>query len=312
MKWAEISVKTTHEATDAVANIFHNLGATGVVIEDPKLINDYRSAGMWDYCDIPEEKDIETVIVKAYLPSDEFLSDKVKLFKQQFNDLSQHDLDKGKGEISWQEVHEEDWATAWKQYFHPVRVGERIVVKPLWEKYEPSLGDIVIALDPGMAFGTGTHYTTKLCIKCLETILQKGNIVFDVGTGSGILAVTAAKLGAAQVKAIDLDAVAVHVAKENVACNKVENIVSVSRGDLLTGVDGKADIIIANIIADVIKKMLPDITERLKSEGIFVAGGIISERLSDVVEAMEQNDFTVEKVIEDNGWVAIIARRGGV
>jgi ribosomal protein L11 methyltransferase len=312
MKWAEISVKTTHEATDAVANIFHSLGATGVVIEDPKLINDYRASGMWDYCDIPEEKDVETVIVKAYLPNDELLSDKIKLFERQFNNLFQYNLDKGKGEISWHEVQEEDWATSWKQYFHPVKVGERIVIKPSWEEYEQAFDDIIIELDPGMAFGTGTHHTTQLCIRCLEEIMKKDSVVFDVGTGSGILSVAAAKLGAAKVKAIDLDTVAVRVARENVSHNKVDDIVSVSHGDLLTGVEGKADIIVANIIADVIIKVLPDIPARLKSQGIFLASGIISERLSDVAEAMKKNDFIIEKVIEDDGWVAIVARHGGV
>ena len=312
MKWAEISVKTTHEATDAVANIFHDLGATGVVIEDPKVINDYRASGLWDYCEIPEEKDVEIVIVKAYLPSDESLSNKIGLFEQQFNNLSRHDLDKGKGEISWHEVQEEDWATSWKQYFHPIKVGENIIIKPSWEEYERSAEDIIIELDPGMAFGTGTHYTTQLCIRCLEEIVQKDNVVFDVGTGSGILSVTAAKLGAAEVRAIDLDTVAVRVAKENIVHNKVADIVSVSHGDLLTGVEGKADIIESNIIADVIIKLLPDIPARLKTEGQFVASGIISERLSDVLAAMKQNNFVVEKVIEDNSWVVIVARQGGV
>lgn len=312
MKWAEISVKTTHEATDAVANIFHDLGATGVVIEDPKLINDYRSSGMWDYCEIPEEKDIETVIVKAYLPSDELLSGKIGKFEQSFNELSQHDLDKGKGEICWREVQEEDWATSWKQYFHPVRVGENIVIKPSWEDYEEVVTDIIIELDPGMAFGTGTHHTTQLCIKCLEELVKRDHTIFDIGTGSGILSVAAAKLGAKQVKAIDLDSVAVRVAKENIVHNQVENIVTVAQGDLLTGVEGKADIIVANIIADVILKMLPDVPSRLKDNGILLASGIISERLTDVVEGMKQNNFSVEKVMEDNGWVAIVARMGGV
>lgn len=312
MKWAEISVKTTHEATDAVANIFHDLGATGVVIEDPKLINDYRSSGLWDYCEIPEEKDIETVIVKAYLPSDEILNGKIGKFEQSFNDLSQHDLDKGKGEICWREVQEEDWATSWKQYFHPVRVGENIVIKPSWEDYEKTVTDIIIELDPGMAFGTGTHHTTQLCIKCLEELVKKDHIIFDVGTGSGILSVAAAKLGAKKVKAIDLDSVAVRVAKENIVHNQVEDVVTVSQGDLLTGVEGKADIIVANIIADVILKMLPDVPERLKDGGSLLASGIISERLTDVVEGMKQNNFSIEKVMEDNGWVAIVARMGGV
>lgn len=311
MKWAEISILTTHEATEAVANIFHDLGASGVVIEDPALINYYRQQGNWDYCDIPEETDTETVTVKAYLPVDEELNDKLRLFEERVNELIQHNLDKGCGTINCREIHEEDWASSWKEYFHPVRIGERIVVKPSWEQYQPLPNDIVIELDPGMAFGTGTHHTTAMCSRCLEDVLKTGDVVFDIGTGSGILAVAAAKLGAASVRAVDLDPVAVRVSQENVAINKVEDIVAVAQGDLLTGLAGKADVIVANIIADIIIKLVVDIPARLNEGGYFVASGIISERLSDVTAAMLENNLTVEKVIEEGGWVAMVARKEG-
>ncbi len=310
MKWAEISIQTTHEATEAVANIFHDLGASGVIIEDPVLINAYRSSGTWDYCDLPEPADIEVVTVKAYLPVDDQLDDKLGLFEKKVNDLEQHNLNKGCGLINWVEVQDEDWASAWKEYFHPVKVSEHIVIKPSWEDYFPAVDDIVIELDPGMAFGTGTHHTTVLCIRLLDELVKTGDTVFDVGTGSGILAVAAAKLGAASVHAVDLDPVAVRVAQENVSMNHVQHTVVTAQGDLLTGVSGQADIIVANIIADIIIQILNDLPARLKDDGAFIASGIIIERLSDVTAAMLDHKFIIEKVVEEGGWAAIVARKG--
>ncbi len=311
MKWSEISIQTSHEATEAVANMFHDLGASGVVIEDPELINTYRRSGSWDYCDIPEELETEVVTIKAYLPVDEFLDEKMRLFEEQINRLAEHNLDKGRGCINCREVLEEDWASSWKEYFHPMRVSEHIVIKPSWEEYLPVVGDIVIELDPGMAFGTGTHHTTTMCIRSLEDVIKPGHSVFDVGTGSGVLAVAAAKLGASSVYAIDLDPVAVRVATENVNINNVAATVKTTQGDLLTGVTGKADVIVANIIADIIIKMLPDVRSRLANKGIFIASGIISERLSDVTQALIDNEFVIDKVIEEGGWVAIVANSVG-
>ena len=312
MKWAEISIQTTHEATEAVANIFHDLGANGVVIEDPLLINTYRRSGTWDYCDLPEPVDVETVTVKSYLPVDDQLDSKLGLFERKINQLCEHNLDKGRGLIHCREVQDEDWASAWKDYFHPIKVSERIVIKPSWEDYLPAVDEIVVEIDPGMAFGTGTHHTTTLCIRLLDELVEKADILFDVGTGSGILAIVAAKLGAASVRAIDLDPVAVKATMENIAINQVQNIVTAVEGDLLSGVAGQADIIVANIIADVIIYVLPDLPPRLKDDGIFIASGIIIERLSDVTAAMLEHNLIVERVIEDGGWAAIVARKGEV
>lgn len=311
MKWAEVSIQTSHEATEAVADIFHDMGAAGVVIEDPELINSYRRSGTWDYCDIPEETDTETVVVKAYLPVDSELEGRLQLFEEQVNRLEQHDINKGKGLISLKEVQEEDWATAWKDYFHPVPVGDRLVIKPTWEEYMPRPEDLVIELDPGMAFGTGTHQTTSMCMRLLEKVVQPGSQVFDIGTGSGILAVAAAKLGAASVQAVDFDGVAARVARENVELNQVTDVVSVSQGDLFSGIDGQADIITANIIADIIIRMLPEAVLRLKPGGVVIASGIIVERLSDVTAAVLKADLTVESILEEGGWVAMLIRKGG-
>ena len=312
MKWAEISIQTTHEAAEMVANIFHDLGSTGVVIEDPELVNSYLRSGRWDYSDIPEEINTEIVVVKGYLSVDEQLDEKLRLFEERFQELVSHGINQGSGITQCREIMEEDWASSWKEFFHPIKVGERIVIKPSWEEYVPMDGDLVIELDPGMAFGTGTHHTTAMCCRALEEVVKPGHIVFDVGTGSGILAVAAAKLGASSVQAVDFDSVAVRVAKENVAINKVEHIIHVGQGDLLTGITGQADIVIANIIADIVIKLLADIPARLKDNGVFIASGIITERLSDVTAAMLAQNLVIDKVIEEGGWVAIVACKGGI
>ncbi len=311
MKWAEISIQTTHEATEAVAEIFHALGTSGVVIEDPELINSYRRSGVWDYCGIPEAEDTATVTVKAYLPADDTLDDKLRLFEAKVADLVRHDIDKGRGCIECREVHEDDWANAWKEHFHPLRVGERLVVKPTWEDYPAADGDIVLELDPGMAFGTGTHATTAMALQLLEEVVRPGDTVFDVGTGSGILAVAAAKLGAALVRAVDNDQVAVRVAGDNVAANAVGDRVTVAAGDLLAGLAGSADVVIANIVADVIIRLVPDVPGRLKDGGFFLAGGVIADRLGDVTDAILAAGLTVDRVLEEGEWTTILARKGG-
>ncbi len=312
MKWAEISIKTTHEATDVIAEIFHEVGATGVVIEDPALVNEYRASGAWDYTDIPEATDTEIVTIKAYLPVDELLDDKLDVFKDRVNELAGHNIDKGLGDINCTEIQDEDWSTSWKEFFHPIKVGDIIVIKPSWEEYAASPDDIIIELDPGMAFGTGTHHTTSMCIRLLEELIKGGQDVFDVGTGSGVLAITAAKLGARKVTAVDFDPVAVRVAKENIEINQVDNIITTGQSDLLKSVEGKADVIIANIIADIIIRLLDDIPNRLKIGGTMIASGIIADRLSEVTKSVIDHGLIVDRVVEEGGWVAMVIRNGGV
>jgi len=311
MKWAEISIQTTHEAADMVANIFHDLGSSGVVVEDPELVNSYLRSGRWDYSDIPEEVNTEIVTVKAYLPADEHLDAKLGFFEEKFQELVTYGIDNGSGIRECREVMEEDWASSWKEFFHPIKVGERIVIKPSWEEYTLLQDDLVIELDPGMAFGTGTHHTTAMCCRVLEEVIKPGHVVFDVGTGSGILSIAAAKLGATAVQAVDFDRVAVRVASENIEINKVQDVVHVAQSDLLAEVTGQADVIIANIIADIVIKLVVDIPGRLNDGGVFIASGIITERLSDVTAAMLEQNLVIDKVIEEGGWVAMVAHKGG-
>ena len=310
MNWAEVSIRTSHEATELVAEIFHELGASGVVIEDPELLNNYIDSGLWDYTDIPRAEQTEVVTVKAYLPMDDALDDKLRSFEGRVKAMAASGVASGPCAISWNEVRDEDWAESWKKYFHTEKIGGLIVIKPSWEEYEASPDDIVVEIDPGAAFGTGQHPTTALCIRELETMVKGGMTVFDVGTGSGVLAITAAKLGAAKVEARDYDPTAVRIAGENVRQNRVEDIVTVGESDILTSFDGKADVIVANIIADIILKLFDELEEHLLPGGKLLAGGIISERVADVTEGALAHGFAVEKVVEDSGWAVLVIRPG--
>ncbi len=310
MKWAEVSIRTSHEATELIAEIFHDLGASGVVIEDPELVNNYIHAGLWDFTDIPEAKNTEVVTVKAYLPVDDELDGKLRAFEREVKKLSEHNVDQGPCAISCNEVQDEDWSDTWKQYFHTEKVGGLIVIKPIWEDYEASPDDIVIELDPGAAFGTGTHPTTSMCIKELETLVKGGMKVFDVGTGSGVLAIAAAKLGATDITATDYDATAVKVAEENIRQNHVETVIKTGRSDLMKQVEGKADLVIANIIADIVIRLFDELDEHLNPGGTLLASGIISDRIADVTEAALAHGFTIDKVMEAKGWAAMVIRSG--
>ena len=311
MKWAEVSITTSHEATEFIAEIFHDLGASGVVIEDPELVNSYIRPGQWDYTDIPEAENTEVVTVKAYLPVDDELDEKLRSFEREVNALSSHNVDKGPGAISCSEIQDEDWAENWKQYFHTEKVGDIIVIKPTWEDYEASPDDVVIELDPGEAFGTGTHPTTAMCIRELETLVKGGMTVFDVGTGSGILSIAAARLGAAKITAVDYDRTALKVAKENIEQNHVADVITLGQSDILKQVEGKADLVIANIIADIIIRLFDELEAHLNPGGSLLASGIIADRIGDVTEAALAHGFTIDKVVETGGWAAMVIHTGG-
>ena len=311
MQWAEVSVDTSHEATDLVSELLQELGAGGVVIEDPALLNEYIRSGLWDYTDLKESEETEVVRVKAYWALDEELEGKLQHLAVRLDGLASNGIDKGAGAVSWKAVADEDWAETWKEFFHTEKIGARTVIKPTWEEYEAKAGEIVVELDPGAAFGTGQHATTSLCIRALEDLVRPGMTVFDVGTGSGVLAIVAAKLGAKRVEAVDFDPVAVRVARENVRQNGAEDIVHTERSDLLKSVAGEADLIIANIIADIIVRLFGEVKGSLAAGGTMLLSGIIEDRLADVVEASGRHGFSVEKIEQEKGWAAVIVKGGG-
>ena len=310
MRWARISVVTTHEGADLIANILMELGAAGTEIDDPSLVNEYIDAGLWDYTDLPRAEDTETVTVRAYLPEDARLESSLLALAERIAALRHAGATLGAGTISHSFVADEDWAETWKAYIHTEKIGERIVVRPTWEEYTPSADEIVIELDPGAAFGTGAHATTAMCLRWLEHLVSPGMRVYDVGCGSGILAVAAAKLGAGEVIAMDYDPVAVSVAEENIRQNNVHNVVA-CESDLLSACEGAApaELITANIIADVIIRLFAQLDRHLAPGGTLLASGIIDDRIADVEHAAAQHGFTVLDMTCEKEWAAMIIRR---
>jgi len=312
MDWVEVSIKTTAEALEIASNILYDAGAGGVVIEDPRDILDLqRSDANWDYIDEDLLKHAveDRVVVKGYLPNDADIYDKIEMIRQKVANIGNYGIEANDTTVVLADVHEEDWANNWKQYYKPTRVGLHIVIKPSWEAYVPAGDDIVIELDPGMAFGTGTHESTMLCLELLENHIFPGSTVIDVGCGSGVLSIAAAKLGASKVLALDVDPVAVNVTKDNVKINRVSNIVSVQKNNLLYGIEEQVDIIVANIIADVIIKLLPQSFKLLKEHGLFIASGIIKERADEVRTAMQNIGFTLEDAADAGEWVALVCKK---
>ena len=309
MKWAEITIKTTTEAVEAITNILYEQNVGGVSIEDPKDFK-FQKKHEYDWDFVEEEifnSGYDGVIIKTYITEERDVTDDIKIIKEKIDGLKEFGIDVGEAIVELSQVDEEDWANEWKNYYKPTKIGEKIVVKPTWEEYEAQDSDLIIELDPGMAFGTGDHETTKMCIQALEKYVEKDSTVFDVGTGSGILAIAAAKLGAKKAVGVDLDPVAVESAKENVRYNNLDNI-EILYGNLVEVIEGKADIVVANIIAEVICILIDDVKRVLKSGGMFITSGIIHERVKMVTDKLEESGFEVIKVNKDGEWNCIIAK----
>ncbi|MEL3961749.1 50S ribosomal protein L11 methyltransferase [Lysinibacillus endophyticus] len=311
MTWTELSILTTNEAVEAISNILHEAGASGVVIEDSTELGKERVDQFGEiYALNPNDYPTSGVVVKAYLPASSFLAETVEEIKLAIANLSNFDINIGENNFTTTEVNEEDWATAWKQYYHPVKISERFTIVPTWEDYTPvNTDELMIELDPGMAFGTGTHPTTVMCLQALEKVVKPDDVVVDVGTGSGVLAIAAAMLGAKKVHALDLDEVAVKSARENIELNKVQHIAEVFHGNLLETVSEPADVVVANILAEIIMTFTDDAFSIVKPGGLYVTSGIIGAKKEDVKSALINSGFVIEEVLMMEDWVAIIARR---
>ena len=311
MNWTEVTIKTTTETVEAISNILMEERCGGVMIEDPKdFLFQKKNELDWDYVEeeVFNKSGQDGVLIKTYIPEERNVLELIETVKARIALLPSFGLDIGEGSVSLSNVNESDWANEWKKYYKPTKVGKKIVVKPSWEDYEKQEGDLIIELDPGMAFGTGTHETTSMCIRELENYVDETKTVFDIGCGSGILAIAAAQLGAKEVVAGDLDEVAVKVSKENCEINNVSDKVVVKHGSLFEVVDSKADVIVANIIADIIKILAKDVSKFLKEDGVFISSGIILAKIDEVCEALEENGFEIVKVERLGEWSAIVSK----
>ena len=309
MNWTEVKIYTTTAGIDPLTGSMLDLGLQGFMIEDAQDFDEFLhdTTPHWDYVDqavMEKMKDCETCVT-IYVADNPQGMEELMQVRQILARLKAQDPDGkyGRLELEMKDVDEEDWSNAWKKYYHPVQVGEHLVVCPSWEAYDRQPDDVVLTLNPGMAFGT-----TRLCMELLEKYITPQDTVLDVGCGSGILAITAALLGANKIIGCDIDEVAVKVAGENAALNGVQDRIAFHQGDLTSQVEGSFQIICANIVADVIIRLSEDAGRYLAKDGIFITSGIIDTREQDVLNALEQNGFQVIERRTSGGWVALACK----
>lgn len=310
MQYMEIAVSVPSELVEAAADICIACGSGGVSIEDPALIQSYLEQGRPDTVAPALYEQLNSLsgraLLKAYLPVDDRTAHRLGRLRQSLSGL----LPPGTGEVLVREVADSDWAREWRRYYHAFPVGRRLLIKPAWEDLPPGQdGRLVLELDPGMAFGCGTHASTRMCLELLEEVIRGGETVYDVGTGSGILAIAAVRLGAARVLAGDLDPTAVQVARENIARNGLEGKIQVRQGNLLAWAVQPARVIVANIVAGVILDLVPWLERLLLPGGHFIAAGIIEGRQEEVLQAVQERGLLVRRVLHREEWYALWATR---
>lgn len=287
MDWIKLTVTTTNEASEAVINLLMENGAGGVEIDD---------------------SDLSQVELATYFQAQAGLVELLPELEQKIAQLREFGLDPGKGTVKLAELDDDSWADVWKKYYHPVRLTRYLTIVPSWESYTPeTIDEKVIKLDPGRAFGTGTHPTTKLALQALETVVRGGETMIDVGTGSGILSIAAKYFGVGQIAAYDVDAEAVKAAEENLALNGMQDAITVGANDLLAGIKTKVELITANILAEIIVPLIPQAYACLKPGGIFITSGIIVDKKDLITSELEAKGFVIDQVLNIKDWYSIIA-----
>lgn len=306
--WTALTVTTTTEAIEAVSNILMEAGAVGIQIKDAA---DFKKETVdahgtrFDPKTVPHLASGAQVI--GYFDPATSLVEQRDHIATRVRGLAQFGLDPGAATVTLADVRQADWANVWKQYYHPLRVSRFLTIVPKWEHYTPQqAGELQLTLDPGMAFGTGTHPTTQLMLSLLESVIRGGETMIDVGTGSGILAIAAERLGVGDILATDVDEIAVRNAEANIKLNPVSHI-TVIANDLLKGITLSADLIVANILAEVLVPLIPQVRPRLKAHGHFLLAGIIANKATLIIRTLEDNGFSIAQRREAGGWVALDA-----
>ncbi len=320
MDWIKATIYTTSEGIEPVSGRLYQLGITGLEIDDEQDFKDFleNNRQYWDYVDedLIKEKEGETR-VSVYVSDNPSGYEMLTAIKGTLAELRALDEDKtfGRLEIETLTLNEEDWENNWKKYFHPMEIGEKILIKPEWEELTRDSDRIVFNINPGMTFGTGSHYTTQLCIENLEKYLHSGDRMLDLGCGSGILSIIALLLGASEATAVDIDPNAVDIAYENADRNHVDKEkYHVYSGNILTDtalqekISGKYEVVASNIVADVIIGLAPMVRQYMKEGGIWITSGIIEDREEDVRAAMAENGFEVIELRQRKDWVSIVCR----
>lgn len=311
LNWKEIQVHTTHEAMESVSNILNECGANGVVIKDSKDLTKDKVPLFGEIYELnPDKFPNEGVYIKAYFIDDEQLDRKVQEIKHKIEQLRQYGIDIGKNNIALKTIAEDDWETSWKKYYKPTQITEKITIVPSWEQYDVKRNDeLIIKLDPGMAFGTGTHPTTILSVKALETHLKEDDIVIDVGCGSGILSFASILLGAEHVHAFDLDQVAINSTIINSDINECAEQITTKQNNLLNGVNVKANVIVSNILAEILTDLIRDVNKNLNENGILILSGIIEKKENDIKNDLETNGFKIIERNQMDHWVSFVAQK---
>ena len=316
MKWIRFTIDTHVDAVDLLSYMLDEIGVEGIEIEDHLPLSEADKEKMFvDILPDPVEQD-DTAKVHFYMEPDQCDPEKMMLKVQDILQEIRQFSEVGKGTVTLSETEDKDWINNWKAYFKPFRAAENIVIKPTWEDYEKEKeSDVLIEIDPGIAFGTGSHETTKLCIQALSEYVSPGDRILDVGCGSGILSIAALKLGAAHATAIDIDEVAVRVAAENMEVNHLEPAqYDLMAGDLISNDQTKEkagsghDIIVANILADVIIPLTGVIRPHLKEGGLYITSGIIDTKEGEVKAVLEEHGFEILEIRHMKEWCCFIAR----
>jgi len=319
MNWLEVSIETTPDGIDPVCGVLMNIGVNGFEIEDEgdfkSFLEENRKA--WDYVDddLLREK-AKPTCVKVYVSENAAGNDLLMQIRDELAALKARDEESSFGplSVSLANLSEEDWAENWKQYFHPLKVGNKILIRPEWEELEEDTDRVVFTINPGMSFGTGSHNTTRLCIEAIEEYLKPGSKVLDLGCGSGILSIIALLLGAKTAEAVDIDPNAVDIAYQNATRNSIgKDKYSVLAGDVLSDAalqkkyrENPSELVVANIVADVIIPLSEKIPEFMTDDGVYIASGIILPRIDEVKDAIEKH-FRILEIREQDDWAAIIS-----
>lgn len=327
MEWIEIFIAASQEGLEAAAGVLYQCGLTGLMIHDGADFEEFleNPNREWDYVadELVEEKEGQETGITFFLRDNLYGREQLAQIKSALAAAKAAEretgLNLGTLEMTMKNVKEEDWANNWKKYFKPFPVGEKLIVKPSWEEISAPAGKAVLNIDPGHIFGTGTHETTQLCMELMETVLQDGDTVLDIGCGSGILSIAALLLGAGKAEAVDIDPNAIQIVRENCERNgmgsekchvRAGNILEDER--LHEAYSGKKyDMVFANIVADIVIALTKQVPDYLKDGGLFLASGIISERKDDVLAALAAGGFQVEEIRQKKDWVAILSRYAG-
>lgn len=306
MKWKEISVLTEGICVEAIAGIFHRLGSGGVIIEDPQAARKYNNQDGWNPAAVsPDFLDHEFVVVKAYFPEERKVLEELHSSLDMVRDNFKVDC-----RVFIDEVRDEDWENSWKKYYHTFKIGKRLVIKPSWEEYQAQAGEVIIDIDPGMAFGTGIHASTRFCMKFIDQYVKGGEKIVDAGCGSGILSIAAAKLGAARVFAMDVDELAVKIARENIALNHLEDVIEARAGDIVEEIQNQQpDMILANITAEVVSLLIPEAAKILVPGTYLFGSGIVDSRWPGVKKQLDEHGFEIEQILTDVDWIGVAAKK---